>query len=139
MFLTTDDYKSVCDDFEFEQLQADQYRETAEQAALETIASYTRHRYDIQTAFQQTGTDRNPMLVQCAVNITLYLMIHRMPQSMGHDRRQCLYDDAIRWLKDVQSSKASPDLPTYTSPDGTDTDSHNPVKWGSMEPNQMTW
>lgn len=139
MFLTTEDYRSVCDQFEFEQLQASDYRETAERAALETIASYTRHRYDIDRAFAQTGDERNPMLVQCAVNITLWLMIHRMPQSMGHERRECLYEEAVKWLKDVQASKASPDLPTYTSEDGQDTDLHNPVKFGSMPPNRMTW
>ena len=137
MFLTVNDYKSVCDDFEFENLQADTYRTTAENAALETIASYLRHRYDVVQVFAATGTDRNPMLVQCAVNITLWLMIHRMPQSMGHERRECLYNDSIQWLKDVQASKASPDLPTYSN--GGDTDSHNPVKWGSQEPSQYSW
>ena len=139
MYIEKEDYLSVCDAYEFKQLEADAYREQAEESALETIASYTRHRYDIAEEFCRTGKDRNPMLVQIAVNITLYLMIHRMPQKMGHERRQCLYDDAIAWLKDVQASKASPDLPTYKSEDGQDTDLRNPVKWGSMRPSETTW
>lgn len=139
MFLTVEDYKSVCDDYEMEQLSAlTDDRLAAERAALEEIGSYTRHRYDMEKAFAAEGEDRNAMLVQCAVNITLWLMIHRLPQNMGHERRECLYNDSIKWLRDVQSSKASPELPTYVSCDG-DTDAHNPVRFGSMPPNRYDY
>ena len=136
MFLNVEDYLSVCSEFEMEQLSAlTEDRQAAERAAMEQISSYTRQRYDMERAFAAEGEERNAMLVQCAVNITLWLMIHRLPQSMGHDRRECLYNDSIKWLRDVQSSKASPDLPTYISEDG-DTDMHNPVRFGSMPPNK---
>lgn len=139
MFLTVEDYKSVCDDYEMEQLSAlTEDRLAAERAALEQIGSYTRHRYDMEKAFAAKGEDRNAMLVQCAVNITLWLMTHRLPQNMGHERRECLYNDSIKWLRDVQSSKASPELPTYVSCDG-DTDAHNPVRFGSMPPNRYDY
>lgn len=82
MFLNDDDYKAVCDDFEFETLQANtDLRLTAERAAQEQISSYTRGRYDMARAFRQTGEDRNPQLVQCCVNIALWLMVHRLPQT----------------------------------------------------------
>ena len=56
MFLTIDDYKSVCDSFEFEQVTASEAeRLTAERAAMEQICSYTRHRYDMQQAFAAEG------------------------------------------------------------------------------------
>ena len=131
MFLTDDDYKAVCDDFEFEQLQAHtDIRKQAEAAAFEQISSYTRDRYDMAKAFAKEGCHRNPMLVQVAVNLSLYFLVHRLPQSMGSDRREQLYDESIKWLRDVQATKASPDLPKYVSDDG-DTDSHNPVRFGS--------
>lgn len=139
MFLTVEDYRSVCTEFEMEQLSAlTDDRLIAERAAMEQISSYTRHRYDMQRAFDAEGEDRNAMLVQCTVNITLWLMIHRLPQSMGHERRECLYNDSIKWLRDVQSSKASPDLPTYVSGDGN-TDANNPVRFGSMPPNRYDY
>lgn len=139
MFLTVEDYKSVCDEYEMEQLSAlTDDRLKAERAALEEIGSYTRHRYDMEKAFAAEGEDRNAMLVQCAVNITLWLMTHRLPQNMGHERRECLYNDSIKWLRDVQSSKASPELPTYVSCDGY-TDAHNPVRFGSMPPNRYDY
>ena len=77
MFLTVEDYRSVCDDYEFEQItQSPETREVAEAAALEQISSYLRSRYDIDRAFAASGSCRNAMLVQVAVNISLWL-IHR--------------------------------------------------------------
>ena len=97
MFLNDDDYKAVCDDFEFETLQANtDLGLTAERAAQEQISSYTRHRYDMARAFRQTGADRNPQLVQCCVNIALWLMVHRLPQNMGIERRESLYNERDR-------------------------------------------
>lgn len=72
MFLTIEDYQSVCDSFEFEQVTASEAeRLKAERAAMEKICSYTRHRYDMRQAFAAEGEQRNAMLVQCMVNITL--------------------------------------------------------------------
>ena len=139
MFLTLDDYSSVCDEYELKQItQNDEIRLTAEAAALEQIGSYLRHRYDMDRVLGAQGGCRNAMLVQCAVNISLWLMIHRLPQSMGHERRDCLYNDSIKWLRDIQAGKASPDLPLYQSPDG-DNDARNPVRFGSMKPNRYDY
>ncbi|MCD8295437.1 MAG: hypothetical protein LUE27_09385 [Clostridia bacterium] len=139
MFLTVTDYQSVCTPFEMEQLSAlTDDRLVAERAAMEQISAYTRSRYDMEKAFAAEGNDRNAMLVQCMVNITLWLMIHRMPENMGHDRRECLYNEAIAWLKDVQASKASPDLPTYTDEYGNE-DVNNPVRSGCMPPNRYDY
>lgn len=139
MFLTLDDYSSVCDDYEFKQItEKEDVRLKAEAAAMEEIASYLRSRYDIDRAFAAVGSCRNAMLVQVAVNISLWLMIHRLPQNMGHERRECLYNDAIKWLRDVQASKATPDLPLYISADGN-TDARNPVRSGCMKPNRYDY
>jgi hypothetical protein len=135
MFLSEDDYKGVCDDFEMEAIEANtDLRLTSERAAQEMVCSYTRGRYDMARAYAATGDDRNVMLVQCTVNIVLWLMIHRLPESMGHERRECLYNDTIKWLKAVQDGKASPDFPYYSSDDGTDTDTHNPIRFGGDKP-----
>lgn len=139
MFLTLEDYSSVCDEYELQQItQNDEIRLTAEAAALEQISSYLRHRFDMDRVFSAVGAERNAMLVQGAVNISLWLMIHRLPQSMGHERRECLYNDSLKWLRDIQAGKASPDLPLYQSPDGDD-DARNPVRFGSMKPQRYDY
>lgn len=140
MFLTLDDYRAVCDDYEFRVIsQNGEVRAAAEDAALEQIASYIRHRFDTDRAFAASGCCRNSMLVQCAVNIALWLMVHRLPQNMGHERRECLYNDSVKWLRDIQAGKASPDLPTYQTEDGEADDLRNPVRCGSMKPNRYDW
>ncbi len=141
MFLTIEDYQSVCDSFELEQVTASEAeRLTAERAAMEQICSYTRHRYDMQQAFAAEGERRNAMLVQCMVNITLWLIIHRLPQNMGHERRECLYNDSVKWLRDVQRTFQSVAEPAGRLPgqDG-ETDAHNPVRYGSMPPNRYDY
>ena len=138
MFLTLDDYRSVCDQYELKQItQNEENRLTAEAAALEQIGSYHSDSADMTRVFASEGTERNAMLVQCAVNISLWLMIHRLPQNMGHERRECLYNDAVKWLRDIQAGKASPDLPLYKSEDGDD--ARNPVRYGSMKPERYDW
>lgn len=138
MFLTLEDFRSVCDDFEMEHLTANtDNRLTAEAAALEQVSSYLRHRYDTAAAFAMTATQRNPMLVQAVVNITLWLMVHRLPQSMGYERREWLYKESIAWLRDVQNGKAAPSLPTYTDEQGAD--ARNPIRFGSMKPSRYDY
>lgn len=140
MFLTLEDFRSVCDDFEMEQVTANtDNRLTAEAAALEQAGGYLRHRYDTTVAFAAVGGARNPMLVQAVVNITLWLMIHRLPQQMGYERREQLYKDSVAWLRDVQNGKAAPDLPTYTDGSGSNPDLRNPVRFGSMKPSRYDY
>ena len=128
-YLCEQDYAAVCDEFELEQIQGNvTIRQQAEQTAMEEVASYLRDRYDINAAYARTGRRRNPKLVAVVRDVTLYHLIHRLPQQMGSDRRQELYEGAIQWCRDVQASKASPELPKYE--DGTNTDTHNPVRWG---------
>ncbi len=138
MFLTIEDYKTVCDDFEFETIEANEdFRVKAEDAAIEQINSYCMARYDMAKEWAKTGDNRNSMLIQCTVNISLWLMIHRLPQSMGHESRECLYNDSIKWLKDVQASKARPTFATYDTEEEIDT--HNPVAYGQQKRVTCTW
>ena len=98
MFLTEDDYKAVCDEFEFEQLQANTaLREQAEAAAREQISSYLRDRYDTGAAFAMEGDARNAILVQVAVNISLYLIVHRLPLYVSEDGGDTDAHNPVRW------------------------------------------
>ena len=121
MFLTVDDYKPVCAPRELDVLQQSDTltRQRAERTALEEVASYLRSRYDINQAYNATGDKRNAHLVQICVNVTLYYLTQWLPGKMGMASRIELYESAIGWLKNVQSGKASPDLPLYQSADGT--------------------
>ena len=69
MFLTVEDYRSVCTEFEMEQLSAlTDDRLIAERAAMEQISSYTRHRYDIERAFAAEAKTETP----CSCNVPVF-------------------------------------------------------------------
>lgn len=133
MFLSELDYRTVCDEEELDVLTRSDtaIRQKAERAAMEEVASYLRPRYDVSQAFAAGGDERNPMLVQVTVNITLYYLVHWLPQLMASEGRQELYDNAIAWLTKVSKGGAMPDLPTYTGKDG-ETDTSNPMRYGGM-------
>lgn len=138
MFLTQEDYIPVCDEYELETIQNEtDIRLQAEQAAIEQIDSYCRARYDMKKEWSKTGTERSAMLIQCTVNIALWLMVHRLPQSMGIERREALYNESIKWLRDVQNSKAMPPFATYDTSEQTD--ANNPVAFGSQKPLRCQW
>ena len=70
------------------------------------------------------------MLVRVVVCIALYYLGQSLPQYMGDEQRRTMYDDAVAWLRDVQSGKTMPDLPLYESEEGEDL--QNPVRFGSL-------
>jgi len=140
MFITIQDYATVCDERELEVLQnADNtIRESAEKVALDEVASYLRTRYDVQKTYSQTGDERNAYLVQIVANIALYYLSKRLPQKMAGQKRAELYDQAIDWLKLVGSGKAMPDLPVATTPDGKPTTGF-PVLMDSLPRQKYDW
>ncbi len=140
MFLHQEDYESVCEEKALDILQKSSVktRRKAEKTAMEEVASYLRPRYDMDQAFAAKADTRNDMIVQVTVNIALYYMSARLPQYMGTEIREKLYENAIFWLKQVQAGKASPDLPTYTGEDGQ-TDITNPMRFGSMKANKYDY
>ena len=139
MFLEDRDYKVVCNDDPLDIItQSDeQTRRDAERSAQEEVEGYLRARYDTATAFAQTGNKRNAMLVRVTVSIALFYLGQSLPQFMGNEQRETMYNNAIAWLKDVQSGKAMPDLPLYESEDGEDP--QNPVRFGSLPARKYTY
>lgn len=135
-FIKREDYSVVLDEREL--LVIDQHPadfKQAEKIAIEETASYLRNRYDMDKVFANTN-DRNPMLVAVIVNISIWYLIHRLPEMMGYERRQILYDEAISWLKLVQSGKVSPLLDKYTD---NKENNNKSVVWGSQKANKYDY
>ncbi|MBQ9598086.1 MAG: DUF1320 family protein [Bacteroidales bacterium] len=135
MFLQTEDYSVVTspDDLTVITQSSEEIRQKAERIAVEEIAGYVRSRYDIDAAFAAEGEDRNPLLVQLTVSIALYYLGMWLPQFMGNDTRQTLYDNAISRLKDIQKGAFTPDFPKYQEGDGgSGSGSGDVMKFGSM-------
>lgn len=138
-FITNTDFQTVCDPNTLEVInQADPDNlARAIGYAIEEVSSYLRSRYDVQKAFAQEGTDRNPQLVMILCDVALYHLVAWLPKRIGFEIRETRYNNAISWLKDVQSGKASPHLPPLTDDIGNDIG--NPIRYGGWNKSQYQW
>jgi hypothetical protein len=130
MFLRDQDYnKQIKEDILDVVIRKDpSIKRDAELAAQAEVESYLRHKYDTAAIFTiPTNTPepteenpepepvpdysgRNHQLVMYMVDIALY-HLHCAINPRNIDIRVKRYDDAIAWLKMVQSGKISADLP----------------------------
>jgi len=140
MFLTESDYSAVCDAATLDVIQQSDLtiRQRAEAYAIEEISSYLRSRYDMTAAFAATGAARNNQLVMMTADVALYHLAAWLPGRMGFDIRETRYNAVIKTLVDVHR-KLQMDLPTYTDPITGETDTANPVKFGSWPKNCNSW
>ena len=139
-FLTTDDFKAVCDTQTLTVINQNDTGnlDRAERYAIEEVSSYLRTRYDVATAFAKTGTQRNGYLVMIVADVALYHLVSWLPKRIGFDIRETRYNQAIAWLKDVQSGKATPDLPTPTDPT-TGQETSQPVRYGGWSKSEYQY
>lgn len=139
MFLTENDYiVASADALTIFSQSTPKKREKAEKMAIEEIAGYLRSRYDTGLIFSAVGDNRNDVIVMHACDITLYHLVSWLPGKMGREIRKERYERAVKWLKEVQAGKVTPNLPTCTGEDGEE-DINNPVKWGSGKSNTYIW
>ena len=83
--------------------------EICEERAIAEMRSYRSGRYDCDTLFNAEGTDRHPLVLMMAIDITVYHLfcIHN-PQKMSQIRTD-RYDRAVEWLKQVSKQAISID------------------------------
>ncbi len=119
-FLTLDDYKEVIkgniltDIIEGD----DTLRTSAELKAQELIESYLRMRYKVGEIFSRAGLDRNPIIVQFMLDITVYYLHKRINPNQIPDLRIEEFDNAKKWLDKVSMGKLSPNLPELSNGEG---------------------
>ena len=138
-FLTQDDYKRLIttDDREVVEQADEAIRLTAEVSAIEYFKGYLRGRYDVETLFEQTGDDRNPILVQFLIDEVLYTLHSTLPGNLMPEIRQIRKENLDEWLLKIQKGIIQPDFPTIDSDD--ETDLGNPIKSGSNTKLNQVW
>lgn len=138
MFITEFDYRPVIGDAAlkvFYQMDT-QIRQNAERIAIEEVSGYLRPRYDCDTIFSKTGSERDPHLVMIVCDVALYHMNASTPGRGNGEVRKERYERAIGWLEGVQSGKIVANLPLATDERG---ESSTPVHWGSEKRHKNTW
>lgn len=98
---------------------ADNVRQAIAEAQAE-VESYLTARYDIRAEFAKTGDSRLPMVVKLVRDIALYNCFNiANPVSMP-ENRVTTYNNAVKFLKEVQAERASIDgLTRLTGTTGT--------------------
>lgn len=138
-FLNKTDFKAVCDPATLDVINQadDENLNRAIGYAQEEVASYLRSRFNVTAAFAKEGSERNAQLVMIVCDVALYHLVAWLPRRIGFEIRETRYNNAIDWLKQVQSGKATPDLPPLTNEAGEDIG--NPVRYGGWEKSEYMY
>lgn len=111
-----------------------QLLDKAEQAAISEAKSYLGE-YDTERIFSQTDV-RHEKLVSVITNISIYNLCASLPARAADEVRRQRYEDAVAWLKGVQSGAVTPDLPHREEPSGED---GSGMLLGGLKPQNWDW
>lgn len=143
-FIVDGDINPVCtpEDLEVLAHATDENKNRAENSTISFFRGFLK-RYDVDTIFTDYEEEipdpdpRNASLVMFVVDYFLYILYGAQPDRLIPDIRVKRYEDAVKWLQDVQKGIISPDLPTVDTDDETDINSS--FKWGGNERVSSIW
>jgi phage gp36-like protein len=95
----------------------------AEKMAIAQIRNHLAGRYDVAKIFIDAPEDgaidlRDQYIVMIAIDMALYHLWSKEGSNNIPKNRELRYNDALKWLQDVQGGKAA-DLPPITDEGGT--------------------
>lgn len=106
----------------------------AELAAISEAKSYLGE-YDTEKIFSQTD-NRHEKLISAVTNIAIYNLCASLPARAADEVRRQRYEDAVEWLKGVQSGETTPDLPHKPDSSGED---GSGMLLGGLKPQHWDW
>lgn len=140
-FLTETDYQTRLSDRVIDLLTGDinTVLDTASNEACGVIRDRLYDKFQIDSEFTKTGTDRNSMLIRYALSIAVYSLYSRVPDEEIPERVIKDYDDAMSDLRLIAQGKLSCTLTLNIDSDGetkvrlrmgsNDPRSHNPLRY----------
>ena len=82
----------------------------AEASAMAVIQDAFFDKFDLDTEFAQTGTARHKNLLRWMLNLTLYYIYERVPDTQVPERIVKNYDDTIDEIKAIEQGKKNTSL-----------------------------
>ncbi len=139
-FLVEEDYRVVAGDTALKVLQQhdETIRTRAEAVAIDEIKGYLATRYDADAVFKKTGDNRSNVIVMRTVDVALYHLVSASPQRMGAEIREKRYDQAIKWLQELQKGNITADLPKQMGPNGEENINER-IRYNAGQKNQYDW
>lgn len=108
----------------------DDILKTAVSAAIAEAKSYLSA-FDTEKIFDETGADRNPILLLFVKDIAVWHFIQLANPNVDLNLRLERYEKAIAWLDKIMRGQLVPDLPTKTE-DGQP--ENNFIRFGGNRP-----
>lgn len=126
-FINKPDYDAHIHQYKLDSLTAynDNLLPTVETRAVDFIKGYLHPRYNISVEFGKTGSERNPTLLACAIDMAIYFLAKQLKPREIPDIIIDTYDEWVAWLKDVQAGTVNPPDLTKNTTDG------NFIEYGS--------
>lgn len=139
-FLVEEDYRVVAGETALKVLQQhdEAIRTRAEKVAIDEIKGYLATRYDANQVFKTVGDKRSDVIVMRTVDVALYHLVSASPQRMGVEIREKRYEQAIKWLQEVQKGNIAADLPKQMGPNGEE-DINQRIRYNAGQKNQYDW
>jgi phage gp36-like protein len=101
-------------------------------AAVKEAKSYLTAYFDVDAIFAQTGTDRDPLLMEQVKAIAAYRILQLSNVDYLFSQAKDRYDRVIDWLKQVSKGLIQPDLPRRLDPSDPTTTTAR-FTWGSNQ------
>ena len=106
-----------------------------ENQALELVAGFTRHWYDMATEFAKTGANRNPVLIRIVCDLILFDLVGRNNSGNVPEYRTIRYDNAMSDLKKIQSGHIQLDIAIneFDTDEDEREDEGQQLTWGTTQ------
>ena len=147
-FLTKEELKSVIYVYQIDQIteEDDDIVYMAISSAVDLVKSFLRPnnkrewldgriRYDVDTVFAATGTERNDLLLDLCKNVAVWNLTKLCNLDIIYDQAKDRFDRAIDFLKKVNKGDITLDLPEVTPPPPPEngSDEYTPFRFGSRK------
>lgn len=131
-FIERDDYLPKIKDKRLTQLTSNSTTilDVAESTAIQVVKDALHSRYDVDTIFSKTTTQRDQQVVRWICNLVLYYICERLPDKLIPEHIVTNYDDTIEMLKNLEDGKRSSQLPRITN---NDNEPVTKFRWGGNE------
>lgn len=79
-------------------------------------------RYDVDALYAEAGADRDPILLMRLKDIAAWHFINLANANVDLELRKTRYDEAVKWLKEVQRGLVAMDWPMPAEEEAGDND-----------------
>ena len=123
MFITKEEIKTHLYDYQVDQItdNDDTIVVSAIDTAVAEVKAYLANRYDVETIFSKTGSERSALVVEHVKVCAVYHLVLLCNVDAMFERYEQAYDRTITFLKQVADGLLSPDLPYLQTSTGQPT------------------